>query len=492
LTDLKQKAESGQTKLVRLMEEQIPALWQNKQYYEMLRRLRELDALRPDIQGLGDARSEATAAIEAAEAETALADKLLAAKKPRQALDRYMAALGHCGDFTPALTGKENAQKALQSAGRGGAVLKIGALIVGVAAAWAIVQAWRSPDSSMLVSFFKRFSSSSASARSGEKQAGAKNSALLEFTDAAGSKPPGRVLQTYRGHTQPVMSVAVSPDGATILSGGSAGELKLWDLVSGAEIQTFSGHEGVIKSVAFSADGELLLSGGADKTLILWRRATGEQIRVFRGHADKILGVALARDGRSVFSLSTDGTLKEWDAATGKEIRSIDTRADTMTAAAFSPDGKSALVAGFSLFGSTTLWDVADSRAAGSPLAQAAATWALAFAPDGRTAAAGDAAHLVRLWDVSSGREQQVLRGHAGWVESLAFSPDGRILLSSGDDKTVRVWHVASGEQLLELSGHNGRVFGVAFTPDGRSAVSASEDRTLRLWKLWEGNKTGP
>jgi WD40 repeat protein len=64
-------------------------------------------------------------------------------------------------------------------------------------------------------------------------------------------------------HSETVSSVAFSPDGRQILSGGGS-TIKLWDVIYGREIRTFS--EGYpterISSVMFNPDGWQILSGG--------------------------------------------------------------------------------------------------------------------------------------------------------------------------------------------------------------------------------------
>ena len=91
-------------------------------------------------------------------------------------------------------------------------------------------------------------------------------------------------------------AVAFSPDGRKIAAGMFGGEICLWDIgealrsthaqaergsVAGADIKplTLLGHtgDGNVYTLAFSPDGKTLASGGQDHNILIWDVATGEQ-----------------------------------------------------------------------------------------------------------------------------------------------------------------------------------------------------------------------
>ena len=71
-----------------------------------------------------------------------------------------------------------------------------------------------------------------------------------------------------------VTSIAFSPDGSTLASGGGRWNktIQLWDTETGNHIGTLRGHKGNVTSVVFSPDGKVLASGGGweDNTIRLW------------------------------------------------------------------------------------------------------------------------------------------------------------------------------------------------------------------------------
>ena len=123
-------------------------------------------------------------------------------------------------------------------------------------------------------------------------------------------------------HADWVNSVAFSPDGKRMLSGGKDGKIKLWEVASGRLIRTLRGHTQDVNAVAFSPDGAYVLSGGGgDASVKLWDIATGQFIRFFIGHTRAVASVAFSPDGKRIASGSFDHTVRLWDVATGKLVR---------------------------------------------------------------------------------------------------------------------------------------------------------------------------
>jgi serine/threonine protein kinase len=90
----------------------------------------------------------------------------------------------------------------------------------------------------------------------------------------------GETIRTFKGHTDKVNSVAYlskkdqgkSPNNFTLVSGSNDNTIKLWNLETGKEIRTLKRDSGYIYSVAVSNDGKTIASGGSAGNIIkIWQ-----------------------------------------------------------------------------------------------------------------------------------------------------------------------------------------------------------------------------
>src|SRR5207248_3081441 len=88
-------------------------------------------------------------------------------------------------------------------------------------------------------------------------------------------------------------SVAHSPDGKSLATGGNSANVRLWDLVRRSELRSFPNHPGVVNHLFFAPDGQRLLASSY-KTVILWNATTAREVLRFEGHAERVNSMSMS------------------------------------------------------------------------------------------------------------------------------------------------------------------------------------------------------
>ena len=288
------------------------------------------------------------------------------------------------------------------------------------------------------------------------------------------------------GHDERIRNIAVSPDGARIVSASADRTVKLWDTETGENLLTLSGHrswvevakfspdghylatasrDGRVKfwniaghnsavtSIAFSPDGETLATGGGDRTARLWDLSRGAPRlrRTLRGHSKQIYRVAFDPTGKHLATAGLDGHVKLWDLDTGTEIPTVKRHKDQLRGLAFSPDGKHLASAGADGF--AWLYDLDGTDGLGAAL-------------------------RVKHYDGDD------------WTQAsaVAFHPRADQWATSGHDGKLRLWTFSGGELGMIAApvaeGEKPPPFGdFGFSPDG-STVAAVAKRQVYLWPV--------
>jgi hypothetical protein len=302
---------------------------------------------------------------------------------------------------------------------------------------------------------------------------------------AAGPAAPAHPVAVLRGHADWVRSVAFTPDGKTLLSGGDDGTVRLWDPARRRQRAALKAP-GAVSALACSADGKTLAFAGDGGYITVWDLEKGKRRARLR-HPDPVLGLALSANGRTLAAGSL-GAVRVWDLRAGKLRLNTGARAEERFPAlgpvALSPDG--VLLAAAERVDGVGVWEVpaAARRASYHEREHLTFVTALAFSPDGRLLAWGTNGGTVRLWEVAARRERTSLRAHPLLLSGLAFSPQGHTLATASYDRTVRLWDVLTGQRRTTLTGHADVVSSVAFRPDGKVLASAGADGTVRLWDV--------
>src|SRR5437899_686037 len=114
------------------------------------------------------------------------------------------------------------------------------------------------------------------------------------------------------GHSAPVTSVAWSPGGAELATGGYDGCVVIWSCDSWTPKNRFQ-HSRLVNGVRWSPDGRLLAVACADGHCLIWNPATEELVAVLSRHTDDVNSVAWSPSGDYLLTASEDGTTRIWE-----------------------------------------------------------------------------------------------------------------------------------------------------------------------------------
>ncbi|MEH1845408.1 MAG: caspase family protein [Nostoc sp.] len=290
------------------------------------------------------------------------------------------------------------------------------------------------------------------------------------------------VLTPFRGHQGRVSSVAISPDGQTIVSGGEDGRVRLWNFQGQPLAKPFGGDQGRVNSIAISPDGQTIVSGGDDGRVRLWNFQGQPLAKPFGSHYSRVNSVAISPDGQTIVSGGDDGTVRLWNFQGQPLAKPFGGDQGGVNSVAISSDGQT-IVSGDD-HGTVWLWNFQGQLLAKPFGSHYSRVNSVAISADGQTIVSGGADGTVELWNFQGQPLAKPFRGYQRGVNSVAISADGQTIVSGGNDGRVELWNF-QGQPLAEpFRGHQGEVNSVAISPDGQTIVSGGYDGTVRLWNF--------
>ena len=342
------------------------------------------------------------------------------------------------------------------------------------------------------------------------------------------------------GQERKATSLAVSSREVRLVSGGSSGDLTVWDLDRKTHRNLQGKHNAPVFKVAIVAGDEtrrgaiasLSVAGNSAVQLKLWETDTGKPTATLHCGPLQAPDVQFSPDGSwlTLHGLSPDGHeghSSVWKLNSTGPPTEPPTRIRGSYKLGFSPDSKLLAVGGGD--GRVRLHVMAGARNVHEPpvLEQrpGGQVSALAFSRDGSCLAAGRQDRGLTVWDVSTGRilahytdqagpivfvefcldgkalvgwegtdalwtrtldqpgSRRLLPGVEDQINSVCLSSDGRLLAAAVRNHPVIVWNLSTGTAERSYLANNRSVEQVEFTSDNRSLILRCKDR-LRVWRF--------
>lgn len=257
--------------------------------------------------------------------------------------------------------------------------------------------------------------------------------------------------------------------------------------------KTYSGHKDGVECITLSPNSKYFASGGSAGNVILWD-TSGSRIRDFKGHNTKVTHIAFDKSGNKIAVSYGYGVVYIWDVSSGNKYRSTNylLNKDALSAAinfsAFSADAKYIYYGGGSSYLCKAAVAYPDSDAVilhqfgNSPITCGTPT------PD-RKYLAFSVDNTIKVLDMKSDRIVKELKVKDCKISYFCFSSDGKKLALWCDDGYVKIIDYGFGKTLLEFDAGGGPAsFSyMAFSREDRFLVTGGERYNVNVWDAATG-----
>jgi len=232
--------------------------------------------------------------------------------------------------------------------------------------------------------------------------------------------------------------IALTPDGASIISGWEDGKIRAFGPESGKlQYVITDAHQKAVTALAITNSGSHIVSGGDDGRVRIWHR--GKMIASLKEHKDSVTSIKIRADDNEVISASADGSCIIWDFHRHVRLNAF--------------------------FESTMFKDVV-------------------YHPDESQLLTAGSDRKVTYWDATDANVIRVLEGSSDEINALDVDPEGLRFVSGGNDKIVKVWHYDEGYTMASGEGHSGGVNAIKISPDQSTVVSVGSEGACFIWEM--------
>ncbi|KAJ6636497.1 Protein groucho [Pseudolycoriella hygida] len=295
--------------------------------------------------------------------------------------------------------------------------------------------------------------------------------------NASGIPRHARQINTL-SHGEVVCAVTISNPTKYVYTGGK-GCVKVWD-ISQPNIKSPQ-RDNYIRSVKLLPDGRTLIVGGEASNLSIWDLASPTpRIKAeLTSAAPACYALAISPDSKVCFSCCSDGNIAVWDLHNQNLVRQFQGHTDGASCIDISPDGCRLWTGG--LDNTVRSWDLREGR----QLQQhdfSSQIFSLGYCPTGEWLAVGMENSHVEVLHASKPDKYQ-LHLHESCVLSLRFAACGKWFVSTGKDNLLNAWRTPYGASIFQ-SKETSSVLSCDISTDDKYIVTGSGDKKATVYEV--------
>ncbi|KAK5172170.1 beta transducin [Saxophila tyrrhenica] len=259
------------------------------------------------------------------------------------------------------------------------------------------------------------------------------------------------------------------PGDRIVLVGTKEGDLEMWDISTSSLIERLKAHDGAVWTLAVHPDGKSIVTGSADKSAKFWRfdvveeeipgtRRTTQRLQLKQTRqlkvSDEILSVGFSSDERLLALSTLDNTVKIFFVDSLKLFLTLYGHKLPVLNLSISSDSK--LITTCSADKNVRIWGLDFGDCHKAFFAHNDSVMAVSFIPhpieqdEKHILFSASKDGVVKTWDGDKFEQIQRLGGHHGEIWALVVSRTGEMVISAGNDKSIRFWEVGDDLVFLE------------------------------------------
>jgi len=290
--------------------------------------------------------------------------------------------------------------------------------------------------------------------------------------------------QDFPSKSGAVWSLAISPDGKTLLMGLEDGHILVYDTATEKVRQSLKEHRGPVFGMEFFPDGKQFVSVSDDGRILVWNLDDLRKPVAARESASGVRAIAVDRKGTRIATGDRSGEVTVWEMKDMMELKPTKTldHGGSVHGLSFSTDEQGAMLATTGSNKITRVWDLATKTDKFQLVGHKGPVYSVAYSGDNELIATAGWDGSIKIWSADNYTELQSLTGHEYDVWSVTFSPCGKMLASAGSDGTVRIWDVKAGKEMRKYNAHKPVAHVVRFSSDCKMVFSGGRDGDVRAW----------